>query len=235
MKVRGFSGVIYVFVVVGLSACNGVNFSGGGSGGGAGGAAAGTNPGMTSTTPPMDTGGNGTNPPAIPACTLTNSTTVLTALPSNVTAAQLQAICPAAGQDTECGTLIIVTDTGSSIYYSGQGPYDGNDDTLVGVINLSTTTALNSLNLSSNVDIMGFDNDGVDTFLQKAMNGAFAGDQQDTTTYGGPNTYFTNISVDNTSGTANFSTPIAANGGTTYFSLENKLNATATCLKITPQ
>ena len=37
--------------------------------------------------------------------------------------------CPAVGHDSTCGTLITVTDSGASVSFTGQGPYDGVDDT----------------------------------------------------------------------------------------------------------
>jgi hypothetical protein len=97
--------------------------------------------------------------------------------------------------------------------------YDGSDDVLVGIIN-NSSTAVSSINLSAvnNIDIFGFDGDGIDTY------GA-PGNTIDTSGYGGPDSYFTHISSNFSSGTVNFVTPLAANGGFTYFSLEEAVSA----------
>jgi hypothetical protein len=140
-----------------------------------------------------------------------------------VTDAQIAAICPAVQHDSECGVVIIITASGPELYFTGLGPYDGHDDTLVGVLNLSGS-AVNSINLSSDRDIMGFDNDGIGLSSMVGTN------SMDKTGYGGPNAYYTNIANGADSGTVNFITPVAANGGTTYFGLENALISTTTCL-----
>jgi hypothetical protein len=197
-----------------------------------------------------------------PSCKLTSSNTnIVSVLPTGVTPAQIAAISPSPsiGCDTEVGVVIIVSDSGISLYFTGQGPYDGSDDTLVGVLNISSNP-VSTINLSSNLDIMGFDNDGIDTYYigggssrggggkggfggggggGACVGGGSAGssigtlvpgNSTDTSGYGGPNSYFTNISANNTSGTVNFIVPVAAGGGTTYFSLENALTTTSTCL-----
>src|ERR1700738_5525995 len=43
--------------------------------------------------------------------------------------------CPTVGNDTGCGAVIPVTGTGATFMPTGMGPYDGSDDTLVGVVN----------------------------------------------------------------------------------------------------
>lgn len=99
---------------------------------------------------------------------------------------------------------------------SDPGPYDSSDDTYFGVIN-NSSTAVTHFNLASATqDIAGFDNDGIDTspYLNIPNN------PQDSSGYGGPNAFFTNIAPDLMSLTVNFITPIAANGGTDIFSLE---------------
>src|SRR5437763_1944059 len=69
--------------------------------------------------------------------------------------------CPAIGADTSCGILIDVTNGGQSVYAdSSQGPFDGTEDTLVGVVNDSSST-LTSLALAGSSSIMGFDGDGL--------------------------------------------------------------------------
>jgi hypothetical protein len=133
--------------------------------------------------------------------------------------------CPAFGADTTCGTIITInTGSGAVITQTGQGPYDGFDDTMVGVVN-NSNVPITSLIISSSLGIFGFDGDGIDTY------GA-PGNGMDSTGYGGPNTYFTNINGSQTSGTVNFITPLAPKGGSTYFSLENALASTAPCSTI---
>jgi hypothetical protein len=45
-------------------------------------------------------------------------------------------LCPAFGSDTACGAIITVTPTGATVMQTGMGPYDGSDDTLIGVANM---------------------------------------------------------------------------------------------------
>ncbi|MDA4117867.1 MAG: hypothetical protein OK455_05930, partial [Thaumarchaeota archaeon] len=73
--------------------------------------------------------------------------------------------CPAVGADTSCAILIVVNSDGSvSIYAdSSQGPFDGSEDTLVGVQdNCATCGGVTSLALSASVSppIFGFEGDG---------------------------------------------------------------------------
>jgi hypothetical protein len=139
-------------------------------------------------------------------------------------------LCPAFGNDSDCGTVITITGSGSSVSFTGQGPYDGIEDTLVGVVNNSSYT-INSINLSSGFtiggltfggqNIFGFDGDGINTY------GA-PGNSKDSTGYGGPNTYFANVNSNQTQGKANFVTGLAP-GTSTYFSLENALSNSSAC------
>lgn len=132
--------------------------------------------------------------------------------------------CPAVGADTGCGPVITVTNTGATVSFTGQGPYDGFDDTLVGVVN-NSSLPINSLGLSSGLNIFAFDGDGIDTY-------GIPGNGQDSTGYGGPNAYFTHINASLTAGTVNFIVPIASGGGTGYFSLENALSSATACSTI---
>ncbi len=126
------------------------------------------------------------------------------------------AVCPAFGHDTTCGVIITYNANGSiSSSVTGQGPYDGAEDTLLGVVNNSSHPISGLGSVSSKLDIFGFDGDGIDAY------GA-PGNASDTTGYGGPDTFFTNIAANHRSGTINFVTPLAP-GGTTYFSLEEAL------------
>jgi hypothetical protein len=129
------------------------------------------------------------------------------------------------GADTLGPAYIITWDGSSAVVSAGpgnaQGPYDGSDDTYIGVVNNGSTT-LNYLNLSSTPDIYGnrifwFDGDGIDAY------GA-PGNGSDNTGYGGPLGYFTGIAADANSGTVNFIGGIAP-GDYTFFSLETDLTS----------
>lgn len=130
-------------------------------------------------------------------------------------------ICPAYGAASGCNEVITINADGtfSVAGFPANGTnYDGSDDALVGIVN-NTANSVSSITLNGNgVDIFGFDGDGIDTF------GA-PGNTMDQTGYGGPDTYFTNISRDLTMGSVNFVTALAANGGSTYFSLEESFDA----------
>lgn len=129
--------------------------------------------------------------------------------------------CPAIGADTSCGVLVQVADGGTNIYSDpGQGPYDGADDTLIGVVNDSIKPVA-SLQLSSDTDLFGFDEDGLCTFTPIQPGCPFG-----PTGYEGPNTSFSNVSPDGSGGVVNFTTPLTP-GATAYFSLEEALTATA--------
>jgi hypothetical protein len=141
----------------------------------------------------------------------------LTATLAAVAPADAGSVCPALGDDTDCGAIITITNTGSSISFTGQGPYDGIDDTMVGVVN-NSNQPIYAMGLTSTANIFGFDGDGIDTY------GA-PGNSQDGTGYGGPDAHYSNINAGATAGVVNFNTPIAAKGGTTYFSLENALSS----------
>jgi hypothetical protein len=152
----------------------------------------------------------------------------------SVSASFASAQCPAVGLDTGCGTIITITDTGASITYTGQGPYDGIDDTLVGVINNSRLPVKDFIISSpSGLPVFGFDGDGIcglspnPPFLPYVP--APPACPYGPTGYEGPGVSFSNISADQTTGTVNFITPISANGGTAYFSLENVLSGVTAC------
>jgi len=127
--------------------------------------------------------------------------------------------CPAVGADTSCGILIVINPGGSLsvLKDATQGPYDGVEDTLVGVLNNSGAPASSiHLSASSSPPAFGFDGDGLCTFITCTW--------ANPTTYEGPNTAFANISTDMNSGDVTFATPLA-NGASAYFSLEGDLAA----------
>ncbi len=129
--------------------------------------------------------------------------------------------CPAVGDDTGCGFQITLNANGTATVSQDmtQGPYDGNDDTLIGIVN-NTSVPIPSVNLTSSTDIFGFDGDGICTFH-------FTGDgycaNAGSPGYQGPDNSYSNISGDKKSGTVDFTTPLAP-GASTYFSLESDLS-----------
>jgi hypothetical protein len=146
--------------------------------------------------------------------------------------------CPAVGNDTTgCEFLITVSAVNGSGFATAftvtpsspdLGPFDGSDDTLVGILNSSGAT-LRSLSISSTTDIFGFDNDGAcyggyspqPTLTQCGLSTFTGADPGD---YGSAGVTFSAISTDFTSGTINLTGGLA-NGGSTFFSLEDQLTA----------
>jgi hypothetical protein len=113
-----------------------------------------------------------------------------------------------------------ITTALNPVYTTDPGPYDGSDDTYIGVIN-NGSSAITSFHLASASQRIGaFDGDGIDHY------GATS-NPSDTSGYGGPNAFFTGISADKMSLTVNFLTPIATGGGTSYFSLEEPVSLSA--------
>jgi hypothetical protein len=131
--------------------------------------------------------------------------------------------CPAMGNDTSgCEFLITVTAasggaaTAFTVSTSSPdlGPYDGADDTLVGVLNKSGSV-LKTLALSSTTDIFGFDGDGPCTYI--SCPGA-----TDPSGYAPAGVTYSDINSSDTAGTVNFS---IANNGSAWFGLEEALTA----------
>lgn len=132
-------------------------------------------------------------------------------------------VCPAAGVATDCNLLITFAANGSVSTSTGpQTTYDGVEDALIGVVN-NSGHALASFNISNpGIPLFGFDGDGIDTFVP----GSPLPGNPDTTGYGGPLAFFTNISPSLDSGTVNFFGSLL-DGATTYFSLEEPINVNA--------
>ncbi len=125
--------------------------------------------------------------------------------------------CPPVGLDTSCAVLIYVAPSGDVSFLTDptQGPYEGIEDTLVGIQN-DSSTPLASIHLSApGIDIFGFDGDGLCDDGPPTPAGCPFGP----TGYEGPGTSFSNISPDETSGDVDFS-PALTQGQSTYFSLE---------------
>ncbi len=122
--------------------------------------------------------------------------------------------CPAIGEDNSCGVLVDVTATGTTVLNdSSQGPYDGTDDTLVGVLNQSNKP-ISALSLASNADIFGFDGDGICTY--SGWDGQ-SGCPYGPTGYEGPGTRLDGTGSN--TGSVIFAKPLQP-GASAYFSLE---------------
>lgn len=124
-----------------------------------------------------------------------------------------------AGSATDCNLQIVFgTNNGITTQMGPQTNYESNEDALIGVVN-NSGGALNSFNISG-TNIFRFEGgnrtDGIDGYAN-ILNNA-----RDTTGYGGPMAYFTNI-IGTNSGTVNFIGGLA-NNTTTYFSLEEPIN-----------
>jgi hypothetical protein len=69
--------------------------------------------------------------------------------------------CPAVDHDTACQFLITVTNSGVQVAQdSVQGPYDGEDDALIGIQN-GSSRAISSIPLSAENSLFGFESDGL--------------------------------------------------------------------------
>jgi hypothetical protein len=137
-------------------------------------------------------------------------------------------------QVPSCGVTITIADPPSgppsgnlvaTITITGI-PYDGDEDQLVGITN-NSSVAVGAIILSApgtseppfTNNLFAFDNDGACTYFHVTCNGP--------TGYEGPNNTFLGASPDLTTGKVLFTVPLAANGGTTWFSLENTATAVA--------
>ena len=155
------------------------------------------------------------------------------------------AIYPTVGADTGPGIIITLNPGGSgTLTVTGQGPYDGVEDTYIGLENNSGAT-VNSIvisgpNISGGTSIFGFDGDGIGAPVAGVYTGT--GTHQYGTPnasdatgpcigtfctgggYGGPRGYFSGL-IDgspNDSGTFNIVGGLA-DGDFTWFSLEGPL------------
>ena len=158
--------------------------------------------------------------------------------------------CPPVDESSGCQFLISVTNSGETVVPDpNQGPYEGVEDSLIGVVN-NSSTPIYELPLSvPSSDLFGFDGDGIcDPGGAPLLTGCVPTSQspagqvcdggQDegcafpppTSTnpapagyvpsgYEGPTSWFSSISPDLSSGVVNFSPPLQP-GQSTYFSLE---------------
>src|SRR5438874_1504882 len=69
--------------------------------------------------------------------------------------------CPSVGLNYGCAILIWVTDDGFQVIEDGrQGPFDGGDDTLVGIQN-DSHKVIDTIRLHGTQPIFGFEGDGL--------------------------------------------------------------------------
>jgi hypothetical protein len=123
--------------------------------------------------------------------------------------------------NTGCNVLITINANGTvTVAIQDSNPYENSEDILVGVRN-NSSSPVGSVTLTAGAgnDIFGFDGDGMCNFT--FVGNAYCTSSphtSDPADYQGPTSTF--VVTSPTSGTANFSPQVAANGGTTYFSLE---------------
>jgi hypothetical protein len=133
-------------------------------------------------------------------------------------------------QVPSCGVTITITGSSGTLVatFGGSGqPYDGDEDQLVGITNNSSVAVgaivLSAPAVTSNPpytsNLYAFDGDGACIYFKACSYGP--------TGYEGPNNTFLGTSPDLTTGKVLFTVALAANGGTTWFSLENAPTAVA--------
>jgi GDSL-like Lipase/Acylhydrolase family len=128
--------------------------------------------------------------------------------------------CPAVGQDTSCGLLLVVNpdNTISALGDPNQGPYDGADDTLVGIVNNSTAAvpAITVTGPGSGLSLL--DDDGLCSY---SLSGCPFGP----TGYEGPDTTIKTDSALPDEAEIDFTGTGLAPGASAYFSLEGALTS----------
>ncbi|MGH9072132.1 MAG: hypothetical protein ACRDX8_13445 [Acidimicrobiales bacterium] len=137
--------------------------------------------------------------------------------------------CPPIGHDTGCQILLVINADGTvSVYQDhSQHAYEGNEDSLVGVLN-NDPNAVSGLQITGPKNTFNFDGDGIcdpgNPNSPFSPGADCSTNHTDTTGYGGPESYFTGINLLRSSGNVLFQAPLASSGST-YFSLEGVLAA----------
>jgi hypothetical protein len=86
--------------------------------------------------------------------------------PSVASAAFTQ--CPPVELNTGCQFLVNATDAGTTVESDpAQGPYEGSDDALIGIVN-NSSKPISSIPLSAENELFGFENDGICTVTKRA-------------------------------------------------------------------
>jgi hypothetical protein len=145
--------------------------------------------------------------------------------------------CPKVGAAPSCDILLVVNpDQSISVLGdSSAGPYDGSDDTLIGIVN-NSSAAITAVTVSGPTsDLAGFDGDGICTYATGGSSGSgFTGDSyctsqqvagNDPGDYAGPGTSFTLDPNSHDDVEVDFAGNGLAAGNSTYFSLEGALTA----------
>jgi hypothetical protein len=139
-------------------------------------------------------------------------------------------LCTNAGAPYPCGITITITGQSGNLTatFGGSGiPYDGDEDQMVGVQNLSGV-AVGAIILSAPIisntppysdNLFAFDGDGACTLSGQCNYGP--------TGYEGPDNTFLGMSPDLTTGKVLFTVALPASVGTTWFSIENTPTAVA--------
>lgn len=148
--------------------------------------------------------------------------------------------CPAVGAAPSCDILLVVNpdNSVSVLGDSSVGPYDGSDDTLVGIVNNSASPVPAVTVSGTNSGLAGFDGDGICTYATGGTTGGsgagFVGDsycnaQQlagtDPEDYQGPDNTFTLDPNSQNDVEVDFGGKGLAAGSSSYFSLEGALTA----------
>jgi lysophospholipase L1-like esterase len=146
--------------------------------------------------------------------------------------------CPAIGAAPSCDILLVVNSnrTISVLGNSSIDPYDGGDDTLVGIVNNSSKPVPVITVSGSGSDLAGFDGDGICVYSAGAGGSGFTGDNYcdslqrggtDPEDYAGPTTSFTLDPSSHDDVEVDFAGSGLPAGGSTYFSLEGALTSAA--------
>lgn len=175
------------------------------------------NSSTASSAPTSGPEGNRTNHPSAPTLGQGQATPRATTAQASTTPPFTQ--CPAVGSSPSCGILIVVNPDGSTTVLGDPavGPYDGGDDTLVGVQN-NLGSPVTGLKLSSTLGIFDLDGDGICSGFSPGPAGCPFGP----TGYEGPGTTFSSTS--STVGNVLFTGGLPP-GATAYFGLESVVQA----------
>jgi hypothetical protein len=148
--------------------------------------------------------------------------------------------CPAIGAAPGCEILLVVNsnDTISVLGDSSVGPYDGADDTLIGILNNSGKPVPAITVSGPGSGLAGFDGDGICTYavggVDQVSTSGFTGDSYcdphqfagtDPEDYAGPGTSFTLDPNSQDDVEVDFAGSGLAAGSSTYFSLEGALTS----------
>lgn len=133
--------------------------------------------------------------------------------------------CPAIGAAPSCELLLVVNadNTVSVVGDPSVGPFDGSDDTLVGVVNDSSSAVAAVTVSGPGSDLSGFDGDGICSGDYGTWTGS-AGCPYGPTGYEGPGTSFVTDSSLPDSAEVDFTGGLAP-GKSAYFSLEGALTS----------